>query len=283
MKHSYSQAVSWSPDMRRWVLSFPLIALALLLAGGLKARADVSEFVRDSLLHILHHETAHALIDEFDMPVLGSEEIAADTFATLMMIETLGAEAEPALRNVSEAWLIMHSRGEDTGVLLTYSEHALSAQRAERVVCLLFGANPALYSSVPVWSNLPGRREATCQEEATLALDSWDSLVRSHAPEVGAPRSRKLLVDYQASPSFADVIDDLEQSGLLEEMVQTYNGLVDWPEQIIFSARSCGEANAFWDPNTHRVELCYEFVDELRRIEAGRAIYGWKSTKKSRR
>ncbi|MEO1549942.1 MAG: DUF4344 domain-containing metallopeptidase [Pseudomonadota bacterium] len=283
MKHSSSQVTSWSPSLRWQMLAFPLFAMALLVASGLKARAELSDFVRDSLLHILHHETAHALIDEFAMPVLGSEEIAADTFATLMMIETLGAQAEPALRNVSEAWLVMHGRGEDTGVLLSYSEHALSAQRAERVVCLLFGSNPALFSNVPKWSNLPGRREATCQDEASLAFDSWDVLVSAVSPAPGAPMKDKLHVEYQPSPQFEDVIQDLSETGLLEEVAQAYNALVAWPEKIYLTARPCGEANAFWDPETHRVELCYEFVDELRRIETGRALYGWKSTKKSRR
>src|SRR5688572_9004733 len=41
-----------------------------------------SSFARDVTLHVVLHELGHALIREFDLPVLGNEETMADAFAT---------------------------------------------------------------------------------------------------------------------------------------------------------------------------------------------------------
>jgi len=42
----------------------------------------VSQFAEDVLFHVVMHEMGHALVREFDLPVLGNEETLADTFAT---------------------------------------------------------------------------------------------------------------------------------------------------------------------------------------------------------
>ena len=49
----------------------------------------ISPFAAQVLQHVLYHELGHALIREFDLPVLANEEAMADSFATLWVTQEL--------------------------------------------------------------------------------------------------------------------------------------------------------------------------------------------------
>src|ERR1700726_4501336 len=49
-------------------------------------RQQIAEFVSGNMLFVLLHELAHTAISELDLPVLGKEEDAADSFASLTLI-----------------------------------------------------------------------------------------------------------------------------------------------------------------------------------------------------
>ena len=65
----------------------------LLLLSGIPALADteISPFAKNVVRHVLMHELAHALIREFDLPVLGNEENIADSLS-------------PAARGIVTTW-----------------------------------------------------------------------------------------------------------------------------------------------------------------------------------
>ena len=62
-----------------------LAVVSLLYTSGCNtsvASDKAIEFAEDVVLHVDLHEIGHALIREFDLPVLGNEETMADAFAT---------------------------------------------------------------------------------------------------------------------------------------------------------------------------------------------------------
>ena len=46
-------------------------------------RENLVEFVTGNMLFVLLHELAHAAIDDFELPVLGRDEDAADDYAVM--------------------------------------------------------------------------------------------------------------------------------------------------------------------------------------------------------
>src|SRR4051794_18088900 len=73
----------------------------LALVGAPLGRLDgpqrdrVVAFVAGNALFTLSHELGHAVIATFDLPVLGREEDAADSFATLALLH-VGTELTPS-------------------------------------------------------------------------------------------------------------------------------------------------------------------------------------------
>jgi len=66
--------------------STALAACTVILLSADSAFAnnpDLSDFSKNVVTHVLYHELAHALIREFDLPVLTNEEAMADSFATI--------------------------------------------------------------------------------------------------------------------------------------------------------------------------------------------------------
>jgi putative metallopeptidase DUF4344 len=65
---------------------------------------DSAEFVTGNVLFVLGHETAHALIAEFGIPVLGREEDAADALATIISLKMSNAFADRVVYNAARGW-----------------------------------------------------------------------------------------------------------------------------------------------------------------------------------
>ncbi len=53
----------------------------------------------------------------------------------------------------------------------------------------------------------------------------------------------------------------LEQQGFLESLIQDFNTRIALPENIGVVGAPCGDANAYWEPDTRNMIVCYELFD----------------------
>ena len=66
------------------------VALAVVLSGAsAQAQNTLSDYTENVLTHVILHELGHALIREFDLPVLANEEVMADAFATSYVVQNM--------------------------------------------------------------------------------------------------------------------------------------------------------------------------------------------------
>ncbi len=260
-----------------------LSTLVCLMAIGAPGRAEFRdpEFIRNNVLHVLYHEFGHALIDQFDLPVLGQEEDAADTFATLKVIELEGEDAVEILRDVIEGWLVLHSWSERSDQLDFYGEHDLDAQRGFRVACQLYGIHPVRYRKVAEWVDLPKWRQESCGDDVNLARRSWNTVLRPKRLPVTAQAMKFKLV-YEDAGEFRQERKFLEENRILEDTIEIFTESYRWPRPLKVTALRCGHSNAYWDPADLEIEFCYEFVHELAELDVARKTVGWKSTRKRR-
>jgi putative metallopeptidase DUF4344 len=237
----------------------------------------LTEFVVGNTLFVLTHELGHAVIGIFQLPVLGKEEDAADTFATLALLHVGTKYAHGVLTDAARGLVLLAKRDAELGEPLRfYEEHGLDQQRAYQIACLLFGSAPRRFGDLADQAKLPPERRETCVQDLAEAQDSWFRLLESHfrgnAPDNPTFMQRLLRISPEAQPSKIEIVyreakppmvvfrDVLMKVGVLEAVRDFAQDSFVLPQRLKIEAESCDEPNAYWDDRKSRLVLCYELV-----------------------
>jgi len=148
--------------------------------GGVQRADAIVGAVIDTILH----EAGHGIFDILEIPVMGREEDAADFFSIYLMLQfppedarrliegiafNMGSEARP---EISERQAPQKFAG----------PHAMNAQRHYNVLCLAYGANPALFNDA-VPAGLPPWRARFCGDDWKMLQRAFTRLILPHADE----------------------------------------------------------------------------------------------------
>jgi hypothetical protein len=145
---------------------------------------------------ILAHEFAHALIHNFELPVLGREEDAADGVATALLL--LASEGSVYAADAAEFWLNFSGR-QDPPQLAEYADnHSFDRQRADNILCWIGGAEEELLVAFVENEVLPESRAVSCPGEWELLRRSVEQVMEPHLehpldlqPGIGAETERE--------------------------------------------------------------------------------------------
>lgn len=241
------------------ILRILTLSLSLCLCTAATAQQRLPHFVEANALHTLYHELAHALINQFRIPILGQEEDAADNFATLWLARDYPETSKAMISDVATAWFMLHE--EQNGDFDLADNHDLDAQRAFRTICMLYGLDPAAHKDLAKWAELPRDLFHICEETAQTTLDGWEMVLEPALRQPDSPEPDVTLVF--EPPTRNNVLKvQLEQSGLLQDFTALIRETYAWPHPIAIHAMTCNQPNAFWDPETRRIEFCYEILGE---------------------
>lgn len=243
-----------------------LTAALVAFAAPAKANETDWNFVLSNVAHILYHEAGHALIDAFQLPVIGQEEDAVDAFATLEIINGHSAAADMVL-DVAEAYLIMFDEAAELEPPDYFGAHDLDIQRAYRMVCHAFGTDPDAFKDAADWIEMPKDRREDCQYEAELAADSWDALLDSTYRDDDT-ETVSIRLKIEEDQDFADIRAGIMSDTVVDDIRLYLEESFDWPEPLTLRIEACGEANAFYDPFDFSIIFCYEFAEELAYIDS---------------
>lgn len=225
--------------------------------------ADVEAFVDANLQHILQHEIGHALIELLALPVLAQEEDAADLYATMDVLENFEeADARNILTYAVIANLKMAEQAGTPDVEDYYGEHDLDIQRAYRIVCLGFGSDEDAFMKMADRFAMPEERRDSCIDDADRAWDSWGQVLAPHLRGEDEPVGTSVIVEYAEDEDFADIRDYMMSMRLLEEAADYLNKQFH-VSPLTLKAETCGEPNAFFDPDDRTVSVCFELYDWL--------------------
>ncbi|MFQ6554138.1 DUF4344 domain-containing metallopeptidase [Aestuariibius insulae] len=238
------------PD--RW-LRAAIVGLALA-ASPAAAETEPGDFARNVTTHVLIHELAHALIREFDLPVLGNEEIIADAFATLYIAQVMPDRAKAIVTDRARSWII--EAAEFPGTPDLKGEHPPDARRAYRAVCLLYGFDPESYGDLPSWAGLSDNDAADCADAAPEIARSWRRLLTPlMAPDEF--ETREFRIEYGDS----DLTDMVRESGLMEEIGGEISRF-DWHSQITLFFDGC-DGGAGWSRSRRTIRLCDSYLQRF--------------------
>jgi hypothetical protein len=118
------------------------------------------------LAEIFLHETAHAVFDLLEVPVLGREEDAADLVAAYMLLKFNKEEARRLLAGVAYMYGTEAKAMQPQINLDKFAnEHGVPAQRYFNYLCMAYGDNPELYAGAVTLGGLPKSRAERCAAE----------------------------------------------------------------------------------------------------------------------
>ena len=124
---------------------------------------------------VLFHEVGHALIDQWDLPVLGREEDAVDAFSTIVMTEIVD-KGEFALAGADFFYYLA-----GTGHLKEVDfadEHSFDKQRAYSIACWVYGSDTKKFGYLR--SVLPAERRVRCADEYRRLKKAWFGFLKPH-------------------------------------------------------------------------------------------------------
>jgi hypothetical protein len=219
------------------------------------------EFVVGNTLFVVAHELGHGVINEMNMPVLGREEDAADSFAIVTALNMGQWFSERVLMEVTKGWFLSAKRDKkEQNALTFYGEHSLDLQRAYNIVCLMVGSDPEKYKPLAEVTELPEQRQESCVYEWKNMSWSWEEMLKKHL-RAFYQRKVAIKVDYEETERFATHARVLRHMGLLEAFAEYFGEKYAWPNPLTLEAKSCGMANARWRQRV--LTFCYELVDEF--------------------
>ncbi|HEX4498960.1 MAG TPA: DUF4344 domain-containing metallopeptidase [Thermoanaerobaculia bacterium] len=170
---------TWEADKHRISICYELVGgfaeLFLRAAGKAPDAAQAGAAVAAATLFALFHETGHALIDLYQLPVAGGREEAADQLATLVL---LGSGKEGGSTAVDSAsTLLTQARKADVRAQLArvpfWSGHGFDEARLTDILCWVYGRDPEAFQELVGDGTLPAARAAGCAAAAEAMAKTW--------------------------------------------------------------------------------------------------------------
>lgn len=127
---------------------------------------------------ILAHEFGHALIANYELPVLGKEEDAADAISTVVLLNVPNGAQYAA--SAASFWADFSNRQEPPAVLEYADQHSLDLQRAFDILCWTAGSSEQSFEEVAELEALPESRLQTCPAEYEQLAGSMEKVLRPH-------------------------------------------------------------------------------------------------------
>jgi hypothetical protein len=224
--------------------------------------ANVSQFARDVTLHVVLHELGHALIREFDLPVLGNEETMADAFATHYLTHHRPDRALDVLLARTQS-LLIEAREVPRDSWEVSGEHNNDARRAFQIAALAVAANPEKYRSLVAAVDMSEAEVRKSRDYGTEIHRSWRRILQPLWMPEGLRSQEARLVWDEDSEFIAQLCnEDLAQK--LRDIVQRF----DWHSQVTIRFVE-GEGGAGWSRSKRTITVHSEYVQRF--VRQGKA------------
>jgi hypothetical protein len=227
-------------------------------------RRSIVEFVTGNMLFVASHEMGHAVIGQMQLPVLGREEDAADSFAILTALK-IGTEfSERVLIEAAQGYFLSDRRDKKEGNKFAYyDEHGMNLQRAYQVVCFLVGFDSKRFQDLANDTKLPEDRQESCKADYNNTAWSWNELLERHFRTADQPKQKIEVIYGDAKGPLEIYARTFRRTRFLETVAEHIASRFAWPHPLVLEMKSCGTANARWRASVRRLELCYELAQEF--------------------
>lgn len=233
---------------------------------------NVARFILANAEFSVMHEMGHMLIAEYDLPVLGREEDAADRLGFILLYRLYARlprdEVDARLLDIADYWrLEWQTPKPPPEQVLAWDSHPLDEQRYYNIACLLYGSDMNRLDWLPPLTGLPYERANYCDLEFQQASKALDWVRHSRYTSAIRHRSALRLVfeapiadSNEITPLIALLRDDRRLQRLVDAVFQQFRP----PRPLTLRLASCGAPDAWYNSNSGELALCYERLEHFR-------------------
>jgi hypothetical protein len=151
-----------------------------------------SDAVLGQFFYVFAHEVGHAVYDVLRIPVLGTEEDAADHFAAYIMLQFGRDQARRLIVGAAYAYDRYLQNPTVTVPLVAFSgSHSPPAQRFFNLICLAYGSDSAtVFADLVKLGYLPPSRAPHCKREFNRLSFAFRQLI---LPDLDREMAKKVL------------------------------------------------------------------------------------------
>ena len=227
--------------------------------GGLR---PLTEFASNVTTHVVLHEMGHALVREFDLPVLGNEETLADAFATWYLTNHMPDRALDVL-HARVSSLLFEAAEVPRNEWTVRGEHNSDARRAYQIAALAVASDRERYAPI---ADLVGMTDGDRSSAADYGAEihrSWRRLLRPYwMPDGLASKETRLRSE------LSDTGDASLQESLERELMEALRRF-DWHSQVTI-AFQVGDGGAGWSRSKRAVTVNSAYMQRF--VRQGEAI-----------
>ncbi len=172
----------YDPESKKIIICYEMIDYLYEILEKKYKGDKLDEVVWNATTFILFHELGHALIDIYDLPMVGKEEDTVDNFSAYFLTTT-GEDADTqavldgawAFRTMSEE----SEKDQEVKDLPLWGVHSLDSQRFYNIACMVYGSagDSKKYRYLVKKGYLPADRADGCIDEYEKVARSWDKLL----------------------------------------------------------------------------------------------------------
>lgn len=165
----------YDPASRRieYPWSFVRTTRDALGQAGYRSGGELDTAVAEATEFVVLHEVAHALIDVLDIPIVGREEDAADSFAAFVAVEAV----DDGERTIAAADLFASLADGDFDEAAFWDSHSLDIQRFYQINCLVYGSDPDRHEGSVAGLDIDESRLDECGSDWEQVRDGWYDLL----------------------------------------------------------------------------------------------------------
>nr|WP_294974105.1 DUF4344 domain-containing metallopeptidase [uncultured Pseudomonas sp.] len=227
---------------------------------------NVARFVLANAEFSVMHEMGHMLIAEYDLPLLGREEDAADQLGFILLFRLYAKlprdEIDARLLDIADYWrLEWQTPKPPPEQVQAWDSHPLDEQRYYNIACLLYGSDMKRLDWLPPLTGLPYERALYCDQEfqqASKALN-W---IRHARPLASIQHRAALRLTFETPGAGRDDVGPLvallRHGDHLQRLLDEVFSLLRPPRPLTLQLLSCGAPDAWYNRNSGEMALCYE-------------------------
>lgn len=230
-----------------------------LLAMPVKERETFLADVAGSTMFVVAQQSSRMLMSQLNLPVRGEIETTIDTLTALYLINsTKTALKESRTLAIRSALAITSKPRSQWPKFFRYQN--INRKRVERILCLLVGSNPDVFSSLREGTGMSDEQVSSCVREYEKTEQVWSKILANHLRKEGDD-TRRMAVSYNKVPRGDEIlVEMLKQSQILENAARELDDFYRFPAPVIMRAASCGEETAYFDPRTRDFLICYDLI-----------------------